>query len=47
MELLRMDTPQVHAITRILRTPVFELPSSANNIGITFISIPEITWKAK
>jgi hypothetical protein len=47
MELLRMDIPQGSAITRILRTPMFEFPSSPNNIGIDFIPILEITWKAK
>ena len=47
MELLRMDIPQGSAITRILRTPMFEFLSSPNNIGIDFIPILEITWKAK
>ncbi|KAI9245784.1 hypothetical protein EDC94DRAFT_653518 [Helicostylum pulchrum] len=47
MELLRMDIPQGSAITRILRTPMFEFPSSPNNIGTDFIPILEITWKAK
>lgn len=47
MESLRIYIPQGSAITRILRTPMFEFPSSTNNIGIDFIPIFDITWKAK
>ncbi|KAG1039509.1 hypothetical protein G6F43_012486 [Rhizopus delemar] len=47
MELLRMDIPHKSAITRVLRSSMFEFPSSPNNIGIDFIHILEITWKAK
>ncbi|RCI06536.1 hypothetical protein CU098_010710 [Rhizopus stolonifer] len=47
MELLTMDIPQGSSTARILRTPMFEFSSSPSNIGIDFIPILEITWKAK
>lgn len=47
MELLRMDIPHKSTITRVLRSSMFEFPSSPNNIDIDFIHILEITWKAK
>ncbi|KAI7908286.1 uncharacterized protein BX663DRAFT_539596 [Cokeromyces recurvatus] len=47
MELLRMDVPYKSAITRVLRSSVFEFPSSSNDINIDLIPIFEIIWKAK
>ncbi|KAG0741095.1 hypothetical protein G6F22_002296 [Rhizopus arrhizus] len=47
MELVIMDCPVSHHITRISRTPKLEFPSSISVIAVDLLPLLEITWKGK
>lgn len=47
MELIIMDCPVSHHITRVSRTPKLEFPSTINTIAIDFLPLLEDAWKVK
>ncbi|KAG1464114.1 hypothetical protein G6F56_005147 [Rhizopus delemar] len=47
MEVVLMDVPVGHSISRISKSPKLQFPLSKSNIATDFISLIEITWKGK
>lgn len=47
MEMIIMDVPVGHSITRISKSRKFPFPTSRSNITVDLIPLLEITWKGK
>ncbi|KAI7871151.1 hypothetical protein BDF14DRAFT_1978586 [Spinellus fusiger] len=47
MELVIMDCPVGHHITRVLRTPKLEFPTTINTFATDFLPLLEAAWKGK